>query len=63
MRTRIITFNTPPSRISHRRFAPHGRETLIDAAIVFRITRRRVTFRDKKTCRIPKTTKNERIRV
>jgi hypothetical protein len=39
MRTRIITFNTPPSRISHRRFAPHGRETLIDAAIVVGITR------------------------
>lgn len=39
MRTRIITFNTPPSSISHRRFAPHGRETLIDAAIVVGITR------------------------
>jgi len=33
MQTRIFTNNTPPRRISRRRFAPHGRETLIAAAI------------------------------
>jgi hypothetical protein len=49
MKTRIFTNNTPPGCISPRRFAPHGRETMIAAAIVVGITRRRVAFRDKKT--------------
>jgi hypothetical protein len=39
MRTRIFTNNTPSSRISRRRFAPHGRETLVAAAIVVGIKR------------------------
>jgi hypothetical protein len=39
MRTLIFTNNTPPSRISHRRVAPYGRETLVAAAIVVGITR------------------------
>ncbi len=39
MRTLIFTNNTPPSRISHRRFAPYGRETLVAAAIVVGVKR------------------------
>lgn len=59
---RIITNNPPTRRISRRRFASHGREALIDAAIEFGITRC-VAPRDTLAKRIHETTKTEQVLI